>query len=324
MSQVCVFGKVSTQALRELFAREVRVVYFSWGGWLSGIAHGMPHRNVELRLAQFTVARDADRSLELARAFVEAKIRNQRTLLRRNAREDIAASIRELERLARRAPRAPNPETLLGLEGAAAKVYFSRFSTILARAGSLPGDAFSFSRRSRRPPRDAVNALLSFVYALLVKDCLASALAVGFDPYLGFFHHPRHGRPALALDVAEEFRPIVADSVAIGVINNGEVRPSDFIVGRARWADAGWSPDRYPGVREAPRHLDSAPTLRLLDLIQTRHRGPVPTAGPFSRWRDLVVHTVPHPMTTSTRRSRYLVAYDISEPSPDRAIGLGG
>jgi CRISPR-associated protein Cas1 len=94
----------------------------------------------------------------------------------------------------------------------------------------MPGAPFDFTLRNRRPPRDAVNCLLSFVYAMLVKDLTATLLAVGFDPYLGFFHRPRFGRPALALDLAEEFRPLIAESVVINAINNGEVGASDFLV----------------------------------------------------------------------------------------------
>jgi CRISP-associated protein Cas1 len=88
---------------------------------------------------------------------------------------------------------------------------------------------FDFQSRNRRPPRDPVNALLSFLYAMLVKDMTVTLIGVGFDPYLGFYHQPRYGRPALALDLMEEFRPLVADSVAIGLINNGELRRTDFI-----------------------------------------------------------------------------------------------
>jgi CRISPR-associated protein Cas1 len=88
---------------------------------------------------------------------------------------------------------------------------------------------FDFTKRNRRPPRDPVNALLSFVYAMLLKDLVATLVGVGLDPYLGFYHQPRYGRPALALDLMEEFRPLVADSVVINLINNGEVRPTDFI-----------------------------------------------------------------------------------------------
>lgn len=93
---------------------------------------------------------------------------------------------------------------------------------------SLPGKPFAFEGRNRRPPTDPVNCLLSFVYTLLVKDLVATCVGVGLDPYIGVFHRPRFGRPALALDLAEEFRPLIADSVVVNLINNGEVKGSDF------------------------------------------------------------------------------------------------
>lgn len=230
VSQVCVFGnvQVSTQLLRELFARDIPVCFFSYGGWFSGMAHGLPSKHVDLRRRQ--VAAGQHGSLELARRMVEGKIRNGRTLLRRNARERPTAVIDSLRGLAAQAATASSVSTLLGIEGAAARLYFECFPLMLREDKRLPGAVFDFRLRNRRPPRDAVNCLLSFTYALLVKDLTAVALAVGFDPYLGFLHRPRFGRPALALDVAEEFRPLVAESVVVNAINNGEVGESDFVV----------------------------------------------------------------------------------------------
>jgi CRISPR-associated protein Cas1 len=114
---------------------------------------------------------------------------------------------------------------------------------------------FNFESRNRRPPRDPVNALLSFLYAMLVKDLVVTLVGVGFDPYLGFYHQPRYGRPALALDLMEEFRPLVADSVAIGMINNGEIRPIDFIyrAGACALTDSG----RKRVLEAYERRLDS-------------------------------------------------------------------
>jgi CRISPR-associated protein Cas1 len=121
----------------------------------------------------------------------------------------------------------------LGIEGTAAREYFSNLTLMFKSEDERPDGAraprFDFESRNRRPPRDPVNALLSFVYSLLLKDLVATLIGVGFDPYLGFYHQPRYGRPALALDLMEEFRPLVADSVVINLINNGELRKSDFI-----------------------------------------------------------------------------------------------
>jgi len=230
VSQLCLFGnvQVTTQALRQLFAREIPVCFFSYGGWFSGMAEGLPSKNVDLRRRQVAIAGQG--GLELARRFVAGKITNGRTLLRRNAREDISEAVAQLHELQREAQEAVSIASLLGIEGAAARTYFQAFPRMFRPTAETVDESFDFEGRNRRPPRDPVNALLSFVYALLVKDLTATAFSVGFDPYLGFYHRPRFGRPALALDLAEEFRHLVGDSVVLQVINNGEVKRSDFLV----------------------------------------------------------------------------------------------
>ncbi|GIX35812.1 MAG: hypothetical protein KatS3mg126_1591 [Lysobacteraceae bacterium] len=161
-----------------------------------------------------------------------AKIANQRTLLRRNWRpeEKPLQRLRALRDAQRRARQAVDLATLLGIEGQAAALYFGAFGQTLRRdeAGAAPG-VFDFTRRNRRPPTDPVNAMLSLAYALLVRCVHVTLSAVGLDPYFGFYHQPRHGRPALALDLMEPFRPLLADSTVIQVINNGEVRAQDFV-----------------------------------------------------------------------------------------------
>lgn len=168
--------------------------------------------------------------LEIARRMVEGKIRNSRTLLRRNSRHRPDKTLASLKELADQATQATTNATLLGIEGTAARMYFSAFPTMFREDLRLPGRPFSFEGRNRRPPLDPVNCLLSYAYGLLTKDLTAVAFSVGFDPYLGFYHRPRFGRPALALDLAEEFRPLIAESVVLNLINNGEVRPSHFVV----------------------------------------------------------------------------------------------
>jgi CRISPR-associated protein Cas1 len=230
VSQVCLTGnvQVSTQAFRSFFAQEVPVCFFSYGGWLSGVAQGLPSKHVELRRRQ--VIEGAKGGLEASRRFVVGKIANSRTLLRRNSREDVGDIVDRLKTLQLTGGEADTTQRLLGIEGAAARDYFGVFETMLRSDLRLPGSAFTFEGRNRRPPRDAVNALLSYVYGLIVKDLVATTLAVGFDPYIGLYHRPRFGRPALALDLAEEFRPLVGDSVVLQVLNNGEVQPQDFLV----------------------------------------------------------------------------------------------
>jgi len=230
-SQVALFGNVqiTTQALSEAMDRGIPVLFFSMGGWFKGLAHGMIHKNVELRLAQYRAAQDPAQALKFAATWVAAKIRNCRTLLMRNHPDPPPDIIASLNRLARDAGRVDSLASLLGVEALAAKQYFSVFDGMLKRKPEGGEWRFDFNGRNRRPPRDPVNAMLSYGYALLVKELTVTALAVGFDPFLGFYHQPRYGRPSLALDLMEEFRPLIADSVALNVINNGILTPGDFI-----------------------------------------------------------------------------------------------
>ncbi|MEM0129807.1 MAG: CRISPR-associated endonuclease Cas1 [Thermoplasmata archaeon] len=230
VSQVSVFGSVtiSPAALHLLCERGIPVCHFSFGGWFYGITSGHSHKNVELRLSQFRVAEDPRHSLAISRSMISGKVRNCRTLLRRNHPGEIRAALDELARIADRVENADSPETLLALEGAAAKTYFAHFGELLKPTSDRPFP-FDFRSRNRRPPTDPVNALLSFLYAVLAKDTTVILQSVGFDPMMGFFHRPRYGRPSLGLDLMEEFRPLVADSTALSMINNREVGMGDFI-----------------------------------------------------------------------------------------------
>jgi len=234
LSQVALLGNVqiSTQAMRSVLERGLPVSFFSYGGWFYGRARGMNGNNVDLRLAQYRAATDGDLCLRVARGLVVSKIKNSRTMLRRNASGVAGGVLDELERLARKAAEAESLAELLGLEGTAARTYFGSFTSMLrSTVGERP---FDLDGRNRRPPLDPVNAMLSFAYALLTKDFTLTLDAVGLDPMLGFYHQTRFGRPSLALDLMEEFRPLVADSVVIGVVNNGTVVAEDFVtVGRA-------------------------------------------------------------------------------------------
>jgi CRISPR-associated protein Cas1 len=230
ISQVSLFGNVfvSPQLLRQLFAREVPVCWFSYGGWFAGMATGLPSKNVELRRRQVAIAGQG--GLDIARSVVEGKIRNSRTLLRRNARSDVQRELDQLRQLASQAREVDSVYSLRGVEGTAARIYFSAFTSMLAKRKQLPGMPFSLEGRNRRPPRDPVNCLLSYAYSLVTKDLTVVAHVVGFDPYVGFFHRPKFGRPALALDLAEEFRPLIAESLVLTLLNNDAVAPGDFVV----------------------------------------------------------------------------------------------
>ena len=227
VSNLSIFGnaQVTAQATREMLDRNIPICHFTYGGWLKGVTQGIGHKNVELRMNQFAVAGDKIRSLSIARELVIAKLRNSRVMLRRNHPEAPPAALEEIARLSRNARKADSLQTLLGLEGAAASVYFANFGALIHSEES----EFDFRVRSRRPPRDPVNAVLSFLYSMLIKQALVSAISVGFDPYMGFYHQPKYGKPALALDLAEEFRPILADSAALTLFNNSELKGPDFI-----------------------------------------------------------------------------------------------
>ena len=226
VSQVSMFGNVmiSAQALRELTTRGIPVCHMTYGGWFHGLTSGLVHKNVELRIRQFEIAADPERALKIARCFISGKIRNSRTLLRRHLIADETGILPSLAEFRRKAERAMSAETLLGIEGMAAKTYFAGLFALLNGRHD-----FDVNDRNRRPPKDPVNAVLSFVYSLLVKELTVVLQGVGFDPMLGFFHKPRYGRPSLALDVAEEYRPLIGDSVALMAFNNGEVDHCSFL-----------------------------------------------------------------------------------------------
>ena len=236
VSQVALFGPVSvtTPALHALMRAEVPVSWFSTGGWFLGHTVGTGNGNVAVREAQYRFAFDAARCLAFSRELVAAKVKNSRTLLRRNWRAERGTDGKEhalarLRRLAQQPPHAATVQQLLGLEGEAAGIYFACFERMLAADMEGGVVTFSFATRNRRPPTDPVNALLSLAYALLTRAFTTTISSTGLDPYMGFYHRPRHGRPALALDVMEPFRSLVADSCVIQAVNNGEVKAGDFV-----------------------------------------------------------------------------------------------
>lgn len=239
VSQVCLFGSVymTEPALRELATRGVPVCHLSYGGWFYAMTTGLVHKNVELRIRQYAIAADPQRALPHARRFIAGKMRNCRTMLRRHLNDASKPRLMwQLNEYIRKAEHAESAESLLGIEGMAAKLYFGAFAKLLDG-----GKDFEIDGRNRRPPCDPVNALLSFLYALLAKELTVTLQAVGFDPMLGLFHQPRYGRPSLALDLAEEFRPLIADSTVLTLVNNGEVSPASFIrrAGAVALTDAG-------------------------------------------------------------------------------------
>lgn len=193
--------------------------------------------NVLLRRTQYRIADDPGRAVPIVRGIVTAKAANQRTVLRRALRDHgermreatssaLEAAEQRLAQTARRAAAAEDVATLRGMEGEAASLYFGAFDAMIQNGRT----DFSFKGRSRRPPLDRVNALLSFLYAMLGHDCRSALEGVGFDPQVGFLHADRPGRASLALDLMEEMRPVLADRLALTLINRGQLKAGDFTV----------------------------------------------------------------------------------------------
>jgi CRISPR-associated protein Cas1 len=217
--------QLTAQAISTCLELGIDVAYFSPAGRYLGALCGLPASGVDARRGQYRLFELPGVRLQLAKEVIRAKIHNQRVMLMRNGEvperalqlmihfRDATASARELTEL-------------LGIEGNAAALYFEQFDSMLKKREDWK---FDWRGRNRRPPRDPVNALLSLGYSMLAKELTGVCHAVGLDPFLGFMHQPRYGRPALALDLMEEFRPLVADSVAISLVNRGELGPEDFI-----------------------------------------------------------------------------------------------
>jgi CRISPR-associated protein Cas1 len=236
VEQVILVGavQISTQALQTVLAMGVEVLFLTVFGRVKGRLTPAWHPNAHLRLRQYATHTETVRSLALARAFVAGKLENYRVMLMRSGRRgrsheiDPTPALHEaaqaLRPLLRQVPQTPDVPTLMGLEGQGSRLWFQHFGQMIRRTEP----AFDFTRRSRRPPQDPVNALLGFAYALLLGDVLTACHAAGLDPYIGFLHRPRYGRPGLALDLMEEFRPLLADSVVLTLLNTGMTHPHHF------------------------------------------------------------------------------------------------
>lgn len=224
--------QITAQAVQSALEEEIDVAYFAASGRFLGLLRGLPASGVDARLGQYRFFQHPFIRLRLAGEVVRAKIHNQRVQLMRAGRADKSV-INDLARLRAAAEAAGSLDELRGLEGAAARLYFGAFAAMLKEGAAA---AFDFSGRNRRPPQDPVNALLSLGYSMLAKELTGVCHAVGLDPFLGFYHQPRYGRPALALDLMEEFRPLIADSVAVSMINRGEIDEDDFL----RWSGGVW------------------------------------------------------------------------------------
>lgn len=231
LASVAIFGSatITSDAVRLCHDAGISVTFLDTNGRLKARIDAPLSGNVLLRRQQYRIADDPDASLSIARYCVLGKLGNCRQLLLRAAREsrqddpgplrDAAAAIRAH---ILSAGVAEHPDQLRGQEGRATRIYFSQFNYLVRRP------AFRMAARTRRPPRDPLNAALSFSYALLTNDCVAALVAAGLDPDVGFLHRDRPGRPGLALDLAEEFRPLIADRTVLTLINRGQITAQHF------------------------------------------------------------------------------------------------
>lgn len=231
---VCL-GRVSLspQLMARCMADGRSVVWLNENGRFQARVEGEVGGNILLRQAQFRAADKPEIALQLSKAFIAGKLKNSRNVLMRSARDSkdeaektqLAKAAKALAVNLRNVQHAESPASVLGLEGDAARVYFEQFNTLIKP--SMRAE-FEYQGRSRRPPKDAVNALISFIYALLLSDCRSALETVGLDPQMGFFHVVRPGRPALALDLMEEFRALLGDRLALTLMNRGQLQLKDF------------------------------------------------------------------------------------------------
>ena len=259
------------------------VVWLDRSGRFRARLEGPVNGNILLRQAQYRAADDGARTLALARFTVAGKLRNSRRVLVRGARETdhpaereaLVGAARHIGNQIRKLPEVENLDRLRGFEGEAASTYFGVLPLLVKESVRAE---FPFKGRNRRPPRDRFNALISFLYALVLADCRAGLETVGLDPQLGFLHEVRPGRPALALDLLEEFRAPLCDRLALTLVNRGQLQAKDFdareggavlLNDDGRKKVIGAYQDRK---QESLRHpvLDSDLSIGLLALVQAR------------------------------------------------------
>jgi CRISP-associated protein Cas1 len=256
LESLCAFGPVTITppALDLCWEHGVAVNFLSEFGYLQARMTGVADTSVTLRRAQFRAADDPGKCAAIARQIIAGKLQNSRNSLLRAARESenpvansqleqAAESLaRQIQDLGRWTPEdlglAKALDTLRGVEGMGSATYFGVFSLLLKQQR----EDFAFNTRSRRPPRDAINCLLSFLYALVRHDCVAALTSIGLDPFVGYLHSERPNRPSLALDLMEEFRPWLADRLAVTLVNRQQIGPADFRSregGAVEFTDAG-------------------------------------------------------------------------------------
>ena len=277
LDQLVLFGNVqlTAPAVAMLLQAEVDVVFFSRYGKFRGRLVHTGSKFARLRHAQLQKMSDAQTSLDIARHVVAGKLHNQQALLRTwavqapaSVQGQVQRAVAGIGRMLERALTTPSPDSLRGFEGKAGADYWAAFRALLA-------EDWGFRSRQYFPPPDPVNALLSFGYALLLKDVTAAVQLVGLDPYLGFLHTIDYGRPSLALDMMEEFRPVLVDPLVLEMVNGGEVTAAAF--------------ERTANPRR-PIRLTDATTDALIQRYEARleMRAVHPDAGGQTAYRRII------------------------------------
>lgn len=218
-------AQLSTQLIQTCLTCNIQVTFFSPAGKYIGRLDSLSISGLDSRFGQYKIASHEAMSVKLGHAIIRAKISNQRTLLLRNMKDKNEDALKTLAGLKNEIRRCRTREELMGVEGRAAAVYFEHFSKML----NVPFFAEHFNGRNRRPPRDPVNAMLSLGYSVLSSEVAGICASVGLDPACGVLHTPRFGRSALALDIMEEFRPLIVDSTVISLVNRGCISEDDFV-----------------------------------------------------------------------------------------------
>ena len=310
LESICAFGRVvvTPPAMALCWEHQVAIHYHTENGYLLAQVLGSGDTRYLLRRAQYAAADSPEDATRIARQFVAGKLQNSRANLLRSGREAAADSDRtklaetaaEIARLIRQLDRALEVtggcglrealDPIRGMEGLGAKIYFSVFQYMLKQQR----EEFKFVIRTRRPPRDRINCLLSFIYALVRHDCLAALTTAGLDPYVGWLHATRAGRPACALDLMEEFRPCLAERLALTLINRRQIEPRHFREregGSVEFTDKGrkeviqaWQQRKQTEIR----HTLFKETIRLgqvfsiqAKLLARKLRGDIPDYIPF-------------------------------------------
>jgi CRISP-associated protein Cas1 len=227
---VVILGRatVSPAVVVELLERKIPLSFLTWTGRYLGRLEPELSKNIFVRSAQWKTAGSTEQAIHVVRGFIRGKLKNFRNALLRGQREiaelDLSDRITQIEHAIGPIDQTHNIDSLRGLEGSGSAAYFGCFDRLIKAEG------FKFEARRRRPPTDPVNALLSLGYALLRHDIQSAINLVGFDPYLGYLHVQRYGRPSLALDLMEEFRPLVVDAIVLSALNRKALSVDDFAV----------------------------------------------------------------------------------------------